>query len=211
MSIIEDLQKSLLNQSKDFLDELVNRRNSGQGYEDAFLDLLADRIRKNLPGHNMIISVRFKKMIAPFTIKPKDMLGIAQEKIRERICWPTWLGHECKSRICFGGEFSKGIEVDALIIRPNADFCFIEYENQRTELCNNFMKMYWLRQLLNRDFESLFVTTLTSRKGEGTYVGFKTYINRMEPLLNRLLKNWKILEIIDLFSPKKRCIDWEPM
>ena len=210
MNIIEDLKEKVFDQSPDFLNALAVRRDSGERYQEAFLNLLAERIRRDLPEYNMIISVSFGKMIAPFSTKPEDILGIQRDKIRERICWPTWLGRDCKSKTCFSGEFSKGTEADALIIRSDGAFCFLEYENKRTELCDNFMKMYWLRQLLYRDFESLFVTTLTTRKEEGTFEGFKAYTTRIEPFLKRLLKDWKILEIVDLSSRNKRRINWEP-
>jgi len=211
MSIVEELKKSIFEPSSDFLNKLSYKRNTYGGYEDTFLDLLAEKLHSKFPNYSMAISIRFKR-ITPSTFKrPEELLGIQRDKIRERICWPTWLDWECnKISRCFDGGFLQGNEVDALIVRNGRDFCFVEYERNRTELCDDFMKMYWLQQLFNTQFESLFVTTLTTKKPDGTYDEFARYVAHVKPFLDRLLQNWTIMEIVDLSWVRKRQIKWEP-
>jgi hypothetical protein len=103
----------------------------------------------------------------------------------------------------------KGNEVDALIVRNGKDLCFVEYEHDRTALCDNFMKMYWLKQLFTCSFESLFVTELTTRKTDGTFREFSAYLSRVKPFLNCFLGKWAIMEIIDLPYSNKRRLNWE--
>lgn len=161
----------------------------------------------------MAISLRFNHIVTPPCKKPAEALGIGTEKLIERICYPSDLeraqNNSCRNKQCFDGDFLKGNEVDALIVRDGLDLCFVEYENKRTELCDNFMKMYWLRQLFNKPFESLFVTKLTARKGDGSFSEFGQYLTHARPVLNYLLEKWAVVEIVDLFSPRKRCIKWE--
>jgi hypothetical protein len=212
MSVISELKNTLFGPS-DFLEKLVERRNTYGAYEDTFLGLLAEEVTSKFSNYRVAISLRFKQIVTPSYKKPEELLGVGIEKLRERICWPAWLeraqSNTCKNKKCFDGEFLRGNEVDALIVRDGVDFCFVEYEKDRSELCDDFMKMYWLRQLFDRPFESLFVTQLTTRRGDGTFDEFARYVARARPLLNCLLGKWAIMEIVDLPYELKRHLNWE--
>ncbi len=73
------------------------------------------------------------------------------------------------------------------------------------------MKLYRIRRLLDRPFECLFVTKVTtiSRKGGSTRESFK-YIDNAKPMLNKLLECWSILELVDISDLKKRGFYWQP-
>jgi hypothetical protein len=203
MGIIDELRTKIFESKSDFLERLAVAP-----YEDTFLHLLAEDMRTKLPNYCMAISVRFKQIVSPHFRKPEEALGIQRSKIRERICWSTWLDRDCKSEKCFDGGFLLGNEIDAMIVRNGQEFCFLEYERSRSELCDDFMKMYWLRQLFNAPFESLFVTLLTTRKTDGTFDEFSKYVTRVKPVLNCLLGNWGIMQIVDL-NYREPKLNWE--
>jgi hypothetical protein len=211
--IVEDLQQRVLKDHTSFLDQFANRRYStGEQPQTAFLNVLADEMSKKLPSHRMIISVRFKRVVAQSLIKPEQLLEIPHENVRKVICGPEWWDQRCDSERCFEGRHLEGLEVDAAITH-NSDFCLIEYQHSRKRICYDFMKMYWMRQFLNKPFESLFVTQVTTKEDEGsnTFKSFNQNMDHITPILNRLLQKWSMLEIVDLSgSSQKRHFHWRP-
>ena len=74
------------------------------------------------------------------------------------------------------------------------------------------MKFYRLQQLLEKPFESLFVTRVSTKEDEGstTFESFNKYIDSIKPILDKLLQNWMIVEIVDLHSDKKKRFHFRP-
>lgn len=214
MRIIDELRENVFDER--FLDELESNwrdinasffaYNAAQIPESNFLNILTAETHRKLPNYKIISSIKFKALVVSSPEKLEKSLGMRFEQVREKLCWPTWRNVDCKSQKCFGGAYPSGIEVDALVIR-NKDFCLIEYENKREGLCENFMKMHWLRQFSSKQFESLFVTKLTTTKqpdGPTTFDEFNDYIDKVKTILDILLKDWGILEIVDLSLEKRR-------
>jgi hypothetical protein len=213
MEIIEELRECILKENSYFLNDMANRRyNAGEKPQSAFLNILAEELGRKLPKYKMIISVRFKRIITPSIKKPEELLGISRKSIRKNICEQGYCDLNCESEKCFEGGHFKGAEVDALLIR-NGDICLIEYQHGRKRICYDFMKMYWMRQFLNKQFESLFVTSLTTKLDEGstTFQRFNNYIDTIKPVLDTLLQNWTVLELVNLSgSEKRRRFNWKP-
>jgi len=224
MKIAEELKEKVFAKESDFFDKLTNEwrginanylDSQGQNdYERAFLNILTEEIYKKLPSYKVI---PFVKLNAIEEFSPEERaettLGRHLEDIRGAICWSGWSDQKCRSKKCFDGEYPSGTEVDGLIIRDKA-FCLLEYENLRSGICDNFMKIYRLQRLLNRPFESLFVTKVTTtRQEEGTttFESFNKYIDRIKPMLNKLLEDWNVLEIVNLSgSERKKRFHWRP-
>jgi hypothetical protein len=212
MGIIEDLQRHIFNDNNYFFNELEERVDLKKP-QDIFLNTLADEISTKLPDNKMIISFQYKKLVTRSSKKPEELVGKQFPDIRERIC--EEYAHACgDEKKCFEGEhIEKGAEVDALIMHDN-DICLVEYQQNHKRVCYDFMKMYWIQQFANRDFEKLFVTTLhTVRTADGTtnYDKFNKHIAEIEQILDTLLPNWKIMEIVNpKGSVKKREICFKP-
>jgi len=210
MKIIEELQECVSEKNSIFLKKLADRwytlREEPQA---AFLDLLAEEIRERLPNYRMAISLRFQRMIAPSPRKPEELLEKPRQVIRKTVCDQGYYDQVCESERCFEGTHSKGVEIGALVIR-NGDFCLMEYQDGRKRVCYDVMKTYWMHQFFNLRFESLFVTSLTTRKHEDTFDRFNQRIISAKSILDSFLNDWKMLEIVDLFSEKRRRLNWIP-
>lgn len=224
MKIVDDLRQNIFANESEFLGKLttewrlVNSKYlNGYGQNDherVFLNLLIEEVHKRLPNISIISNVKLKA-IDGFTPEEKTeaVLGKSLNDIRHTICWPTYSDVKCKSNKCFEGEYASGTEIDALLIRKE-DFCVVEYENSRVGICDNFMKTYRLRRLLDKPFESLFVTKLTTTRQEGptTFDSFNNYIEKTKPLLDKLLDSWSLLEIVNLSGADwKRSLHWMPL
>jgi len=209
--IVEELQKCVFEKNSNFLKELAKRwYNLRVERQRAFFDLLAEEIREKLQNYRMIISLRFHRIIVPSCKRPEELFGKTQEIIRKTICDRGYYNQVCESERCFEGAHCKGVEIDALVIHKG-DLCLIEYEDSRKGLCYDFMKIYWMRQFFNREFESLFVTRLTTRRHEDTFAQFNKYVDSAKPILDSFLGTWKILEIVDLYSEKNRTFRFQPL
>jgi hypothetical protein len=144
--------------------------------------------------------------------KSKKFFEWTLNETQERICWPTWRNADCIKQKCFTGIYNAGTEIDAIIIRDK-DFCLMEYEHKRKDLCENFMKMHWLQKLLNKQFESLFITELSTRRQPDlptTFDGFNAYVKRIKVTLDILLKDWSVLELVDVGRLDKKHFYWQP-
>lgn len=220
MRIVEQLKEKVFTQGSNFLNRLATEWDSinynflndyGQkDYENSFINILTEEVHSKLPNYKIIPFFRLKALPSFLAEeRVENVLDKPLEDIRKELCEDYWKS-ECNSKQCFNGEYSS-TEIDGIIIRDH-DFCLLEYETTRKSLCNNFMKFYRLRQLLDNPFESLFVTKVTTKVDEGstTFERFNKYIDNIKPILNTLLQNWKILEIVDLQSKKKRRFYWRP-
>jgi hypothetical protein len=219
LRIVDELNEKIFQQSSDFLNKLATEWNSinhnllndyGQNnYESSFINVLTGETRRKLPNYIIIPSFGLKAL-PPLT--PEECVENALRKplldIRKELC-EDYSEADCRSKQCFNGEYSSS-EIDGLIIRDK-DFCLLEYEESRKSLCNNFLKFYHLRLLLDKPFESLFVTKVTTKIDEGstTFERFNRYIDNIRPMLNTLLQNWRILEIVD-FQSQRRHFHWIP-
>jgi len=223
MRIVDELREKVFKQDSDFLDKLANtwlninaEYLAYQGKRDperAFLNILTEEIHRSLPNYRVITFVKLKPYASlSEEAKPEKVLGMRLEDIRAKVCWSTYRDRDCRSLECFEG-ISQGTEIDALIIRDK-DFCILEYEDSRQGLCNNFMKMYWLRQLLNKQFESLFVTKLTTQsqpESPPTFESFNNDVDNIRTILDTLLQQWSVLEIVNLSgSKRRRRFHWRP-
>jgi len=220
MRIVDELKEKVFTQGSNFLDRLATEWNSinynflndyGQkGYETSFINILTEEMRSKLPNYK-IVPFFGLKALPSFLAEERveNVLNKPLKDIRKELCEDYWK-YECKSKQCFNGEYSSS-EIDGIIIRDR-DFCLLEYEDSRKSLCNNFMKFYHLQQLLDKPFESLFVTKVTTKEDEGstTFERFNRYIDNIKPMLDTLLQNWRILEIVDLISERKRHFHWKP-
>ena len=214
MGIVDDLKNNVFNEDTDFLDTLANRRyDLREQPQNAFLNVLADNVAKKLPGHNMIISLSFERIVTQSPPKSEHLLGIPREAVRKTMCGADWWDQDCDSERCFEGAGStRGNEIDAVIYHNN-DCCLIEYQHSRKRTCYDFMKMFWMHQFLNKPFESLFVTQVTTKEDEGstTFERFNQNIDRITPVLNQLIEKWSLLEIVDLSgSSRIRHLHWRP-
>ena len=223
MKIVDELKKEIFNQDSNFLHKLANEwpiinahflDHYGQkDHEGAFLNILIRGINKKFPNYEIVPFVKLKGIPAfSSEERAEKVLGIRLEDLREKLCWPGYSNVVCNSKRCFDGEYPSGTEIDGVIIRDK-EFCVLEYENSRSGLCDNLMKIYRLRKLLNREFESIFVTKVTTRHVEGlsTFESFNKYIDVIKPILDTLIHNWNVLEIVDLSgSKRKRCFRWRP-
>ena len=224
MNIIPELRQRVFTHSSDFLERLANTWPNinaeflaciGQrDFEGAFLNILTEEIHRNPPNYKVVTHVKLNTIPA-FSNEEmvENILGMRLEEIRRKVCG-SYADSACqKIKKCFGGEYWSGTEIDALIIRDK-DFCFLEYETTRRSLCSDFMKMYWLQQLLNKRFESLFITKLTTvsqPEGPTTFESFNDYIDNIKTMLDKLLLHWSILEIVDLSgSRRRRRFHWRP-
>lgn len=221
--IVDELRQKIFNQSSGFLDKLANTwydtnawflaYSGKENLEHIFLNILTEEIHKSLADCRIFTSVSLKGISElPYETKVDKVLGMRREDIREKVCWPTYRDVNCRFlKRCFDGVYPSGTEIDALITRGR-DFCFLEFEKERQGMCDNFMKMYRLQQLLSRPFESLFVTRLTTtRQPEGptTFESFNTYVDNVKTILDTLLRHWSILEIVNLKgSERSRHFHW---
>jgi hypothetical protein len=223
MRIIDKIKENVFSQDSDLLDRLGNEwHNINANFLDyygqkdperAFINIFTEEAHKKLPSCKVTPFVKLNPISA---FSPEEraegILGMPLEELRKKLCWPGCSTIDCRSHKCFYGEYPSGTEIDGLLIRGN-DFCLLEYENSRSGICDNFMKIYRLRQLLHRQFESLFVTKVTTTRYEdsSTFESFNKYIDNIKPILDRLLHDWNILEIVDLSgSERKRRFHWRP-
>jgi len=223
MRIVDELTQEIFKHDSDFLHKLANEWQiinadfldyyEQKDYEGVFLNILIRETNKKLPNYKVVPFVKLKGIPA-FSAEERaeNALGTRLEDLRQKLCWPGRSNQICLSKKCFDGEYPGGTEIDCLIIR-NKEFCILEYENSRQNLRANFMKIYRLRKLLNKEFESIFVTRVTTTRGEGdtTFDSFNKYVDVIKPVLDTLVSNWKILEIVNLSgSERKRCFRWKP-
>jgi hypothetical protein len=215
MSISEELKQKVFNGNSRFLEKLSL---SPYNTERAFFEIFAKEITKKLPNYRLAISVRFHQIISKSAKEPAEVLAANKEILLEKVCCPYYreraYQNNCKNKQCFQGAFLDGNEVDALIVRDGVDFCFVEYERSRNELCENFMKLHWLRQLFSKPFESLLITKLTTvprQEGDSTLDDFNKYLANAAPELDKLLGTWQVMEIVNLQGAERnRRLQWVP-
>lgn len=221
MRIVKELKEKIFKESSDFLSKLANEWHNinanildyyGQrNYELVFLGILTEEIHQKLPDYKVVPSVKLNRIPGLHSEdRAEKVLGMRLEELRVKVCTPAYIACRRHTK-CFQGEWPNGTEVDALIIRDE-DFCFLEYEEKRQALCDNFMKMYRLHKLLNKKLECLFVTKVTTKLSEKstTFNRFNEHIDEIRTILDTLLQDWAILEIVDLYSEKRRRFHWRP-
>lgn len=212
MEIAKELQERIFQDSSYFLEELHNRvYGSGETIQKAFMNILFEEVAKKFPQCKMVVSLRFKSM-TPQTIKrPVDKLGESLAVLRGEIC-RDYQDYPCEQDKCFEVGHNKGSEIDALFIYDN-NICLLEYQS-KARICYDFMKMYWMLEWLEKPVESIFVTgSLTTMRSENTttFQKFNQYMDAIKPALDKLLPNWKVLEIVNLsMSQKNRQLYWKP-
>jgi len=193
---------------------------TGKNFESLFLSVLSEEVHKRLPELRILLSI---DMIFKEQGKGK-MLHLSDpwvDEVRGTVCNPAWFescGREIKedqkipsfhSTKCFGGR-EWHTEIDAVISKDSVDLCFVEYEEKISALCNNFMKMHRLKRTTpDRPFSSLFVTRVSNEKEDSTLDQLNDYMAKVGPSLDRLLKEWRVLAIVDLFRRKPR-LRWYP-
>lgn len=223
MTIVDELKKNIFRDRLELLDRLANEwRNINaefldyigqKNFESAFLSVLTEEIHRSLPYLKVITHVKLRA-IPPSSDREKVevALEIPLKKIREILCG-SYANSPCHLPKCLRGEYPSGTEIDALIIHDK-DFCFLEYETTRKSLCFDFMKMYRLHQLMNKKFESLFVTKLTTKRlpeRPTTFESFNDHVDNIKATLDKLIPHWSILEIVDLSgSRRRRRFHWRP-
>ena len=223
MLIVDELRETIFKTDSDFLAKLANTWSSTnadflawhgrENAEPVFLNILTEEIHRNMPNYKVFTHIDLKGIPElPSEAKVEKILGTRLEDVRKKVCELRGRADDiCVSKKCFVGQYPMGTEIDALIIRDK-DLCVIEYEKERRSLCNDFMKMYRLQQLLDKQFESLFVTKLTTMPqpdSPTTFKSFNDYIDSIKTILDTLLQNWSILEIVDLSgSETRRHIHW---
>ena len=208
---VHEIKPKVFNQSYWYSKKLDEWRSINAGllghvgqkdHQRVFLSALAEEIVGKMPNYKFVSPVKLNAIDAfPPEERAETSLGMTLENVREKLCPESYRQYACRSQKCFEGRYPSGTDVDGLIIHGE-DLCFLEYENKRDGLCDNFMKIYRLRRLLNRDFESLFVTKVTNKLDEGssTFNKLNDYLNRVKPILEKLLHDWGILEIVTNWS-----------
>jgi len=207
MRIVAELREKVFNQNSGFLKRLdewdsINRGFLGHlGQKDpqrVFLNALTEEIYEKMPNFKFMSPVKLKAIDAFLPEeRAETIVGMTLENVRKNLCPESYREYACRTQKCFEGEYPSGTEVDGLIIHGR-EICVLEYEDKKDGLCDNFMKIYRLRQLLNRDFESLFVTKVTTKLDEGstTFEKLNDYVDVIKPILDKLLQEWSILEIV---------------
>jgi len=202
MTIISELAKNVFAPDSDFLPKLAKRwpeikasflHCAGDNPEPAFLDLFTEQIFRSSLNYEIFTRIRLDEIHElSGDASVERILGMELSEIMDKICLTSCTEREWSVK-CFGGAY-KGTDIDCLI-RGNGRYCLLEYEEEYGDLCDNFMKMYRLKELLKKEFESLFVTRLTTKSLEK----FDSYMDKVEPILNKLLgKEWAVLVIVDL-------------
>jgi hypothetical protein len=222
LEIIPEL-KSVLSQDSGFLEKLANEwfyespninnkflGSYGQkSYDHSFINAFSETILRKIPEYKIVPFVKLKSMPA-FTPqeRPEQKLSMQRQKVRSMLC-EGYADYDCRSRRCFDGKYSS-TEIDALIIH-NDNSCLVEYENSKSGICENIMKLYRLGLLVDRPFESLLVTRVTTNRSEGstTFENFNKHIYNIMPILDKLLVDWGILELVNISgSGRRRTLHW---
>jgi hypothetical protein len=183
-------------------------------------------VHTKLPNYRVFVSV-------DMTIDKQPKMGEANsfpmqlKDLERKICYPYENPSEetygCFSKIengqaprgphkskCFEGREWQ-TEIDAVISGNDGHLCFIEYEENPLDMCNNFMKIHRLkRDAQDRQIESLFITRSSNMKKDSHTDKFDDYMTRVNSLLDILLgSSWSVLVVTDL-SRKSRRLEWYP-